>query len=80
MDFYNSTVRDWIKHLPGGFTVYVADEAGWCYDVMDENIDYIPGMDLVPDRIDFDINLRTVMFHVTDVKDSGDSESKRGLR
>lgn len=72
MDFYNSTVRDWIKHLPRGFAIYVADEAGWCYDVMDENIDYIPGMDLVPDRIDFDINLRTVMFYVTDVKDPED--------
>jgi hypothetical protein len=72
MDFYNSTVRDWIKHLPRGFAIYVADDAGWRYDVTDENIDYIPGMDLVPDRIDFDINLRTVMFYVTDVKGPDD--------
>lgn len=74
MDFYNSTVRDWIKHLPRGFRVSVVDEAGWCYDVTDENIDRIPGMDLVPNRIDFDINLRTVMFHVNDVKEPGDLE------
>lgn len=72
MDFYNSTVRDWIKHLPRGFRVSVVDEVGWCYDVTDENIDSIPGMDLVPSRIDFDINLRTVMFHVNDVKEPGD--------
>lgn len=74
MDFYNSTVRDWIKHIPKGFRVSVADEAGWCYDVTDENIDHIPGMDLVPNRIEFDIILRTVMFHVTDIKGPGDPE------
>lgn len=72
MDFYNSTVRDWIKHLPRGFRVSVADEAGWCYDVTDENIDRISGMDLVPNRIEFNIILRTVMFHVTDIKDPKD--------
>lgn len=72
MDFYNSTVRDWIKHLPRGFRVSVADEVGWCYDVMDENIDYIPGMDLVPNRIEFNIILRTVTFFVSDVRDSED--------
>lgn len=72
MDFYNSTVRDWVKHIPKRFGVYVVDEAGWCYDVTDENIDYIPVMDLVPNRIDFDINLRTVTFFVSDVKDPED--------
>ena len=72
MDFYNSTVRDWLKHLPRGFRVSVADEVGWCYDVTNENIDSIPGMDLVPDRIEFDIILRTVTFFVSDVKDPED--------
>ena len=68
MDFY----KDWIKHLPRGFRVSVADEVGWCYDVTNENIDSIPGMDLVPDRIEFDIILRTVTFFVSDVKDLED--------
>lgn len=72
MDFYNSTVRDWIKHIPEGFKASVVDEVGWCYDVTDENIDSIPGIDLVPVRIEFDINLRTVMFFVSDVKDPED--------
>lgn len=74
MDFYNSTVRDWIKHLPRGFGVSVADEAGWCYDVTYENIDYIPGMDLVPNRIEFNIILRTVTFFISDIKEPGDHE------
>ena len=80
MDFYNSTVRDWIKHIPEGFSVSVVDDAGWCNGVIYENIDFIPGIDLVPDRIDFDINLRTVTFHVNDVKHSGDSERTQSLK
>lgn len=74
MDFYNSTVRDWIKHIPEGFSVSVVDEAGWCYGAIYENIDFIPGIDLVPNRIEFNIDLRTVTFFVSDVKDPGDSE------
>ena len=72
MDFYNSTVRDWIKHIPEGFSVSVVDDAGWHNGVTCENIDYIPGIDLVPDRIDFDINLRHVTFFVSDVKEPED--------
>ena len=72
MDFYNSTVRDWIKHIPEGFSVSVVDDAGWHNCVTCENIDYIPGIDLVPDGIEFDINLETVTFFVSDVKDPED--------
>lgn len=79
MDFYNSTVRDWIKHIPKRFGVYVVDEEGWSNGITFENVDYIPGIDLVPNRIEFNIILRTVTFFVSDVRDSGDSESKRGL-
>lgn len=74
MDFYNSTVRDWIKHIPKEYQVYVADKAGWCYDVTDENIDRIPGIDLVPSKIEFDSDPRTVMFHVNDVNDVKEPE------
>jgi len=79
MDFYNSTVRDWIKHIPKRFGVYVVDDEGWSNKITYENVGYIPGIDLVPDRIEFNIILGTVTFFVSDVKDSGDSESKRGL-
>ena len=72
MDFYNSTVRDWIKHIPEGFSVTVVDEAGWCNGVTSESIDYIPGMDLVPSKIEFDTDLRTVMFHVTEIRKTED--------
>lgn len=74
MDFYNSTVRDWVKHIPKRFGVYVVDKEGWSNGITYENIDYIPGIDLVPDRIEFNIILRTVTFFVSDVKDSGDLE------
>lgn len=69
MDFYNSTVRDWIKHIPKRFGVYVVDEEGWSNRITYENVDYIPGIDLVPNRIEFNIILRTVTFFVSDVKD-----------
>lgn len=70
MDFYNSTVRDWIKHIPEGFGVYVVDDAGWCTGVTYDSIDFVSGIDLVPDKIEFDINLRTVTFFITEIKNS----------